>query len=80
MVGMIFKFNQPQPWLLTANVKETTVKSIGNARSMQIQSVGVSADFYGKYKCDDEAKYNICSVFNDISHFRCFVTTHKLKF
>ena len=80
MVGMIFQFNQPQPWLLTANVKETTVKSIGNARSMQIQSVRVSADFYGKYKCDDEVKYNICSVFNDISHFRCFVTTHKLKF
>ena len=43
MVGMIFKFNQPQPWLLTANVKETTVKSIGNARSVQIQSVRVSA-------------------------------------
>ena len=59
MVGMIFKFNQPQPWLLTANVKETTVKSIGNARSTQIQSVRVSADFYGKHKCDDEAKYNI---------------------
>ena len=80
MVGMIFKFNQPQPWLLTANVKETTVKSIGDARSMQIQSVRVSSDFYGKYKCDDEAKYNIWSVFNDISHFRCLVTTHKLKF
>ena len=77
MVGMIFKFNQPQPWLLTANVKETTVKSIGDARSMQIQSVRVSADFYGKYKCDDEAKYNIWSVFNDISHFWCLVTTHK---
>ena len=34
MVDMILKFNQPQLYLLTANVKETTVKSIGNARSI----------------------------------------------
>ena len=34
MVGMILKFNQPESSLLTANVKETTVKSIGNVRSM----------------------------------------------
>ena len=30
MVGMFFKFRQPEPKLLTADVKETTVKSIGN--------------------------------------------------
>ena len=29
---------------------------------------------------DDEAKYNIFSVFNDTSHARCLVTTRKLKF
>ena len=34
MVGMILEFNQPELLLLTAYVKETTVKSIGNARSM----------------------------------------------
>ena len=34
MVGMFLKFNQPELWLLSANVKETTAKSIGNARSM----------------------------------------------
>ena len=52
--------------------------------SERIQSIRVSVDFYaefhGKWQSDDEAKYNICSVFNDISHFRCLVTTHKLKF
>ena len=32
MIGIFF--NQPELWLLTANVKETTVKSIGNARLM----------------------------------------------
>ena len=30
MVGMFLKFNQPELGLFTANVKETTVKSIGN--------------------------------------------------
>ena len=28
----------------------------------------------------NEAKHIICSLFNDISHFQCFVTTHKLNF
>ena len=45
------------------------------------QSVGcVSADFYGKYQSDEEAKHNMCLVFNDISYFWCFVMTHKLNF
>ena len=52
--------------------------------SERIQSIRVSVDFFaefhGKCQSHDEAKYNICSVFNDISHFRCLVTTHKLKF
>ena len=30
MVGMFLKFSQPEPKLLTADVKETTVKSLGN--------------------------------------------------
>ena len=30
MVGMFFKFSQQEPKLLTADMKETTVKSIGN--------------------------------------------------
>ena len=34
---------------LSERLEQATVKSIGNARSMQIQSVRVSADFYGKY-------------------------------
>ena len=81
MIKMFLKFNQPELWLLTANVKETTVGcqvyDIGNAQSMQIPSVRVFGDFYGKYQSDDEAKPNMCSVFNDISHFQCFVTMHK---
>ena len=52
--------------------------------SERIQSIRVSVDFFaefhGKCQSHDEAKYNICSVFNDISHFRCLVTTHKSKF
>ena len=67
-------------WFLTAKVKETTIKSIGNARSMLIQSVFVSADSHGEYHSDDQAKHNMCSVFNDISHFRCFLITHELNF
>ena len=34
------------------------------------QYVCVSTDFYGKYQSEDEAKHNICSVFNDISNFQ----------
>ena len=47
------------------------------------QSVGcVSADFYGKYQSDEEAKHNMygCLIFNNISCFWCFVMTHKLNF
>ena len=41
------------------------------------QSVGcVSADFYGEYQSDEEAKHNKCLVLNDISWFCCFVMTH----
>ena len=48
------------------------------------QSVGcVSADFYGEYQSDEEAKHNktCCAlplhlVLNDISWFCCFVMTH----
>ena len=43
----------------------------------QDPSVRAFADFYGKYQSDDEAKRNMCSAFNDISHFQCFVTMHK---
>ena len=27
-----------------------------------------------------KAKHNMCLVFDDISHFRCFVATHKSNF
>ena len=40
----------------------------------------VSADFYGEYQSDEEAKHNMCLVFTDISYFWCFVMTHKLNF
>ena len=48
MGGMLLKtglFSSLQQWLLTADMKEMTVNSIGNARSVLIQSVSVSADF-----------------------------------
>ena len=45
-----------------------------------VVSVDFFADFHGKCQSDDEAKYNIFSVFNDTSHVRCLVTTRKLKF
>ena len=38
------------------------------------------ADFYGKCQSDDVAKNNMCSVFDNIFHFRCFVIAHKLNF
>ena len=44
------------------------------------QSVHVSADFYGEYQSDEEAKHHMCMLFNDISYFCCFVMTHKLNF
>ena len=78
-----------QRWLLTANVKGTTVKSISVVISLQssltqdqckyLKLVRVSADFYGEYQSDEEAKHNMCLVFPDISHFRRFVTTYKLR-
>ena len=40
---------------MVVDLKEMTVKSIGNAKSMQIQSVRVSADVYSKYQSDNEA-------------------------
>ena len=33
---------------MVVDLKETTVKSIGNAKSMQVQSAHVSADLYNK--------------------------------
>ena len=47
---------------------------------MQDQSVFVSADSHGEYHSDDEAKHNMRSVFNDISHFWCFLITQELNF
>ena len=44
------------------------------------QSVRVPADFYGEYLSDQEAKHNMCLLFNDISYFCCFVMTHQLNF
>ena len=40
---------------MVVDLKETTVKSIGNAKSMQVQSAHVSADLYSKYQSDNEA-------------------------
>ena len=44
------------------------------------RSVRVSADLYGKYQSDEEAKHNMCLIFNNISYFWCFVMTNKLNF
>ena len=63
---------------------QPTGTMVVDSLSERIQSIRVSvdffADFHGKCQSDDEAKYNICSVFNDTSHFQCLVTAHKLKF
>ena len=47
MVGMFLKFSQPEPKLLTADVKETTVKSIGNIMANT---------------SDDETKHKVCAA------------------
>ena len=62
-----------QRWLLTANVKDTIVKSISLVIALQtllmqdqckhLKPVRVSTDFYGKYQRDQEAKYNMRLVF-----------------
>ena len=62
-----------QRWLLTANVKDTIVKSISLVIALQtllmqdqckhLNPVPVSTDFYGEYQSDQEAKYNMCLVF-----------------
>ena len=62
-----------QRWLLTANVKDTIVKSISLVIALQnllmqdqckhLKPVRVSTDFYGEYQSDQEAKYNMCLVF-----------------
>ena len=61
---------------------QPTGTMVVDSLSERIQSIRVSvdffADFHGKCQSDDEAKYNICSVFNDTSHFQCLVTAHKL--
>ena len=67
-----------------------TVKSISVVISLQtslkkdqckhLKSVHVSADFYGKYQSNQEAKHSKSLVFNDISHFRCLVMMHKLNY
>ena len=67
-----------------------TTKSISVVISLQTslmqhqyklpQSVRVSADFYGEYQSDEEAKHSMRLVFNDISYFWCLVMMHKLNF
>ena len=73
---------------MSANVKEMTVKTVSVVISLQtslmqdqcklLEPVRVSADFYGEYQSDEEAKHNMC--FNEISHFRCSVTMYELNF
>ena len=52
---------------------QLTGRMVVDSLSERLQSVSVSvdffADFHGKCQSDDEGKYNICSVFNDTSHF-----------
>ena len=72
---------------MSASVKEMTVKSVSVVISLQtslmqdqcklLKSVRVSADFYGEYQSDEEAKHNMC--FNDISHFQCLVMMYELN-
>ena len=78
-------------WLLTINVKETTVKSISQCctftpnfanyhtrlmSNKHLKSVCVFADFYGEYQNDQEAKHNRYSI----CYVWCLVTKHKLNF
>ena len=49
-------------------------------RRLSSPLVRFSTDLYGKHQSDDDAKYNMCSVFNDTSHFWCSITMHKLNF
>ena len=53
--------------------------SVRHHQCKYLKSVRVSADFHGKYQSDEakEAKHNLCSVFNDIFHFLCFIMMHK---
>ena len=84
MIGMFLKFNQLELSFLTANVNlERRLSSpslMVNANTFST-CFCVSADFYyGKYQSSKEVQHIMCSVFNDISHFQCFVTTQKLNF
>ena len=81
MLGMFLKFNQPEPWLLTANVN--LKRRLSGPSVMQDQCKYNQCVFLRIFimastmQSGNEAKHIMCSVFNDISHFQRFVTTHK---
>ena len=86
MPGMFLKFNQPELWLLTGNVNSKRRLSGPSARPsvMQDQCNYSQCVFLLTFimastmQSGNEAKHVVCSIFNDISHFQCFVTAHKL--
>ena len=53
--------------------------SLKKDQCKHLKSVHVSADFYGEYQSNQEAKHSKSLVFNNISHFRCLVMMHKLN-
>ena len=53
MVGNFFHIQPTRT--MVVDLKEMTVKSDSYAKSMQIQSVRVSADLYSKYQSNNEA-------------------------
>ena len=82
MPGMFLKFNQPELWLLTGNVNSK--RRLSGPSVMQDQCNYSQCVFLLTFimastmQSGNEAKHLMCSVFNDISHFQCFVTAHKL--
>ena len=84
MPGMFLKFNQPELWLLTANVN---LKRRLSGPSLMRDQCNYSQCMFlltfimaSTMQSGNEAKHVMCSVFNDTSHLQCFVTAHKLNF
>ena len=84
MLGMFLKFNQPELWLLTANVnfkRRLSGPSVMQDKCNYSQCVFLLTFILAStMQSGNEAKHVMCSVFNDICHFQCFVMAHKLNF
>ena len=82
--NLFTKFNQPELWLLTANVnlkRRLSGPSVMRDQCNYSQCVFLLTFIMAStMQSGNEAKHVMCSVFNDISHLQCFVTAHKLNF